>query len=203
MKLVKIGIAFLLCVLGWGALLGFSGHALASVSIGQRAPDFSIPDALTGDNVALSDQYGAHKAVVLLFIGVKCPISNSYDLRMEDLFNKYSELGVSVMGINSNDDEEEAAIVEHRWVNHLTFPILKDDHNVVADTYGAMHTPEAFVVDQNGILVYHGRIDNSAELKNVTTHELTDAIDAVLSGKPVTVPETKAFGCKITRFTAQ
>ncbi len=189
----------LLLIAAFAATMTITPSTFAAAVIGQKAPDFSIPDAVTGDNVTLSSLIPTHKAVVLIFVSTQCPYSNGYNGRMQDLSIKYGDLGVDVIGINSNDNEEEADIVEHKWQHHLTFPILKDMHNIVADSYGASHTPEAYVVDGNGILVYHGRIDNSVDLPSVKTHELADALNDVLSGKPVAVPETKAFGCSIKR----
>ena len=60
-------------------------------------------------------------------------------------------------------------------------------------------TPETYVINTRGVLVYHGRIDNDMETANVKTHELADALDATLAGKPVVKTQTKAFGCSIKR----
>jgi peroxiredoxin len=173
--------------------------ASAGLSIGQKAPNFSAPDAVTNDDVSLQSLLSTNKAVVLIFVSTQCPYSNGYNTRMQALFTKYAPLGVAVVGVNSNANETDQMVTEHKWEHHLTFQIIKDVNNVVADKYGATHTPEAYVINATGILAYHGRIDNSVELPKVTSHDLADAIDDVLAGKPVLVAETKAFGCSIKR----
>jgi hypothetical protein len=77
--------------------------------------------------------------------------------------------------------------------------MLKDPGNRVADRYDAQVTPEAYLLDASGKLVYHGRIDNSRNGDSITSTELRDAVEAVLAGKPVQKTEVKAFGCSIKR----
>jgi len=76
---------------------------------------------------------------------------------------------------------------------------LKDEGNVVADAYGAQVTPEIFVLDHTLTLRYHGRIDNSHKINEVTMNDLREALDAMLAGKGIAKKETKAFGCSIKR----
>lgn len=83
----------------------------------------------------------------------------------------------------------------------LTFPILKDPGNKIADQLGATRTPEAYLVDANLKLVYHGRIDNSQKIEGVTSNDLRDAADEMLAGKPVTKTGGAAFGCTIKRVS--
>ena len=79
------------------------------------------------------------------------------------------------------------------------FQVLKDNGNVLADKLGAEHTPETFVFDQGGALVYHGRVDDSMKEVGVKQRDLRSALDAVLAGRPVPNAETRAFGCTIKR----
>src|SRR5262249_49782881 len=102
-------------------------------------------------------------------------------------------------GINSNNNEPASEVAEHAKKHDLAFPILKDGGNKVADAYGANHTPEAYLIDAKGALVYHGRIDESKDEADARSHDLANAIDALGGGKPVPVAETKAFGCSIKR----
>ena len=92
-----------------------------------------------------------------------------------------------------------ADIKQHAAAKGLTFPILKDAGNRVADQLGAQVTPEAYLLDASGKLVYHGRIDNSRNGDSITSTELRDAIEATLAGKPVAKTEVRAFGCSIKR----
>ena len=79
----------------------------------------------------------------------------------------------------------------------FAFPYVVDATSDVARAFGATHTPEAFLFDKDGKLVYHGAIDDSKEADQVAAHYLQDAIDAALAGKAVPVAETKAIGCSI------
>ena len=167
--------------------------------IGKSAPGFSLPNVVTGRTFTLASVVDTRKATVVMFISTRCPVSNAYDDRMEELVRKYSHNGVAFMGINANSPESVAECADHARAHGFTFPILKDVHNVVADSYGARVTPETYVIDSHGILVYHGRIDNSMDLADVQSHELADALDAVLAGKPVSPAVTKSFGCSIKR----
>jgi hypothetical protein len=90
-------------------------------------------------------------------------------------------------------------IKAHAIANKLTFPILKDPGNKIADRLGASKTPEAYVLDANNKLVYHGRIDNSRDAAGVNSSELRDALEALLNGKPIEKTTAMAFGCTIKR----
>ena len=169
----------------------------ATVSLGAVVPDFKLPDA-DGKEHTLASLKG-QKGTVLIFIATRCPVSNGYNTRMAKLAEDYKSKGVNVIGINSNSIEPADEVKKHAAEKGLTFAILKDAGNVVADRFDAQVTPEAFVIDAAGKLVYHGRIDNSRAGDSITSNELRDALDAVLAGKPVEKPEAKAFGCSIKR----
>lgn len=174
-------------------------HALAAVEIGSPAPDFKLT-SLDGKPVSLADEAKSHKAVVVVFIATKCPYSNAYNDRMRDLAQAYEKHGVLFVGINSNKSEPEDETRAHAKSHGFTFPVAKDPGNKVADLYDAKHTPEVYVVSPDGKLRYHGRIDeNYEEPTKVTSPDLKNALDELLSGKPVARAETKAFGCSIKR----
>jgi thiol-disulfide isomerase/thioredoxin len=136
---------------------------------------------------------------VLIFIAVQCPVSNAYNERMEKLAQEYKDKGVAVIGINANSTEDAAAVKAHAAEKHLTFTILKDPGNKIADKLGAARTPEAYFLDANNKLLYHGRIDNSQNPDAIESNDLRQALDSALAGKPVDKPEAKAFGCSIKR----
>ena len=166
-------------------------------AIGAAVADFTLPDA-DGKEHSLASLKGS-KGTVLLFIATKCPVSNAYNERMQKLAQEYKAKGVNVVGINSNVAEPAAEVKSHAAENGLTFAILKDPNNKIADRLGAQVTPEAYLLDASGKLVYHGRIDNSRNGDSITSTELRDAIEATLAGKPVEKTEVKAFGCSIKR----
>ena len=172
----------------------------ADLKIGAPAPDFTLPAASDGKAIALKDLLAKNKAVAVVFIATKCPVSNAYNTRMAALGKEYVAKGVFLVGINSNKTEPAAEVKEHAEKHGFTFPVVKDDGNKVADAYGAAKTPEVFVLDPKGILLYHGRIDESQDdARNVRSPDLRNALEAILAGKPVPTAETKAFGCTIKR----
>ena len=166
-------------------------------SIGSTIADFKLPD-VNGKSRSLSSLKG-EKGTVLIFVSTRCPISNGYNERMEKLAQEYKGRGVNIVGINSNVSESPEDIKSHAATNNLTFPILKDKGNKVADQLGAQVTPEVFFLDANNKLVYRGRIDNAKDSSAVSSNDLRDAIDATLDGKPVAKAEVRAFGCSIKR----
>ena len=187
-------------IVAYPAVLLSAAVALAAPSTGSRAPDFSLPAAAGGATTTLSQELARHRLTVLMFIATRCPFSNAYNGRMEKLSSDYASRNVAFIGINSNEGEPAAAVVEHARTHGLTFPILKDGGSRVADLYGAQRTPEVFVLDGSGAVRYHGRIDESADNPSgVRSPDLRNALDALLAGGPVPVAETKAFGCSIKR----
>jgi peroxiredoxin len=171
--------------------------AAGAVAIGERLEPFALRDA-TGKDVDLGSLQG-RKAVVLMFISTQCPVSNAYDDRMAAVAGEYAGRGVAFLGINSNREEAPAQIAEHAAKHGFSFPVLKDVGNVQADRFGAQVTPEVYVYDSSWVLRYHGRIDDDRSGASIQSQDLRTALDAVVSGKPVPVAETKAFGCTIKR----
>jgi len=169
----------------------------APPAIGAVIDDFTLPDA-DGKNQALSSLEGT-KGTVLIFVATKCPISNAYNERMEKLAQEYKAKGINVIGINSNAAELAADVKAHAAANKLTFPILKDTGNKIADQLGATVTPEVFFLDASNKLMYRGRIDNARDTSQVIANDLRDALDAALAGKPIAKTTASAFGCNIKR----
>jgi peroxiredoxin len=182
------------------AFLMIAGLALAGApEIGAAAPNFTLK-TIDGKDFSLADATKSHKAVVVMFIATKCPYSNAYNDRMRDLAAGYGKQGVLFVGVNSNKTEPLAEVAEHAKEHGHIFPIVKDPDNKVADLYDARHTPEVYVVDPGGKLRYHGRIDeNYEDASKVASPDLKNALDALLSNRPIAKAETKAFGCSIKR----
>src|SRR5215468_5841877 len=168
----------------------------ASGATGKPAPDFTLAD-LNGKTHALKDYRG--KTVVISFISARCPISNAYKERIRAVADEYSKRDVAFLGVNSNADESVEEMRAYAAKNNLDFTILKDVGNVVADAYAAERTPKIYLVDGEGVLRYQGRIDNSQNPRLVKRDDLREALNEMLSGKPVSVAETKALGCLIKR----
>jgi len=177
--------------------VAFANEVPAPPAIGSTIEEFSLPD-VGGTERSLKSLAGKN-GTVLLFIAVQCPVSNAYNERMEKLAADYKAKGIAVVGINSNVAEDAAAVKSHAAEHKLSFPILKDPGNKVADKFGASVTPEAYFLDASNKLLYHGRIDNSRNAAQVESNDLRNALDAALNGKPVEKTEAKAFGCSIKR----
>jgi len=178
---------------------GSTSDLPAPPAIGTMIDDFKLPDA-NGAEHSLNALKGKN-GVVLIFISVQCPVSNGYNERMEKLAEDYKAKGVNVIGINSNVTEPIGAVKAHAADKHFTFTVLKDDGNKIADRLGANRTPEAYVIDASGKLVYHGRIDNAQNTANITSNDLREALDEMLSGKQVSKTGGAAFGCTIKRVS--
>ncbi|MBV9959997.1 MAG: thioredoxin family protein [Acidobacteria bacterium] len=200
-KFKWLGLALVLSLL-FGAVLvlppGIKGAGGDSAAvIGSTIKDFKLSDTSGKDQwlSALKGQNGT----VLIFISARCPVVRGYNERMEKLAEDYSSRGVNVIGINANSTETVDEMKAHAADYKLTFTMLRDKGNKIADMLGAQVTPEAYVLDANNKLVYHGRIDNSRTGANITANDLRDALDTMLSGKPIVKSEADAFGCSIKR----
>lgn len=164
----------------------------------EKVDNFTLND-YNGKKISLSD-FKDSKAIVLMFVATQCPVSNAYNERYNKLFEDYSAKNVAFVGINSNKQESVEEIKQHAAEHGFKFPILKDINNIIADKLDAQRTPEIFVVHPTTYeILYHGRIDDSQRESLIKTNDLRAALDEILAGKPVTVKETKAFGCTIKR----
>ncbi len=182
-------------------LLGWAPLAAALLwgqefKLGSKVTDFEIKDT-SGAPARLSALKGDVTAI--FFIATKCPISNDYNERMKALYKDYAARGVKFVFINSNNTEPAAEVQDHAKQWGFPFKVYKDDNNVVADRFGAQFTPEVFLLDRDGVIRYHGAIDDSRAADRIKTHHLRNALDEMLAGKPVSTAETKAFGCTIKR----
>ena len=156
-------------------LIAFAGD-MKSLKVGEAVPTFTLKN-YDGKEVSLDTVAKAHKLTVLMFISTECPVSNGYNERMVNLNDQFGKKNVAFLGINANVEEDVARIAEHSKEKGFKFPVLKDVGNKIADAYGAMVTPEIFVVNSEGKLLYHGRIDNSPKDANlVQTTDLRNAI---------------------------
>jgi len=173
------------------------GEVPAPPAIGATVEDFTLPDV--DNNERSLKSLAGKNGTVLLFIAVQCPVSNAYNERMEKLAQDYKAKGIAVIGINSNVAEDAATVKAHAGENKLSFTILKDPGNKIADKLGATVTPEAYLLDGGNKLAYHGRIDNARNAAQLETHDLRNALDASLAGKAIEKTEAKAFGCAIKR----
>ena len=147
----------------------------------------------------------AGRANVILFVQSDCPISNSYAPEIQRICKVYESKGVSCALAYEDVRVDASAVRKHmKDFAYSGVPATIDASRALADRARATITPEAVVVDNRGAVRYRGRIDNfyaslGKPRQHVTEHDLTDALDAILAGKPVPKSETQALGCFITR----
>lgn len=145
---------------------------------------------------------GDAKANVLVFTTTDCPIANGYAPEVEAIAKDFANRGVRVYAVHVDSDLTPDAARKHAKEYSLTVPVLIDTrHELVAAT-GATRTPEAVVVLPDGTVAYRGRVNDlyaalGKKRQNPKTHDLRDALTAVLDGKPVATPRTEAVGCVI------
>lgn len=184
------------------ALLAATGAAGAAESrVGSKIDDFTLLDYL-GAMYSLSD-FQDKKAVVIIFVGVECPVAKQYGTRLAELANKYEPLGVAFVGIDANQQDSLTEIAHFARQCRIDFPILKDPGNVVADQLFAQRTPEVFVVDNHRMVRYWGRIDDQFGVGYTrgaaTRNFVANALDDLLAGKDVREPVQEPVGCFIGR----
>ena len=160
----------------------------------------------TVEGVALNPFRPGGAVGLLFFVLTDCPISNSYAPEIQRICKQYAGKGVSCTLVYEDAKIQANAVRQHmKDYGHAgaNLAAVIDADRAIAHQAHASVTPEAALIDSKGRLQYHGRIDNfyaalGKTRRNVTEHDLTDAIDAVLAGKAVAYPETKPLGCFIT-----
>lgn len=179
--------------------LMISIRAAENSVVGQPAPAFSAQDQ-NGKVIQLSDFAG--KTIVLEWMNTDCPFVQRHakEKTMQTLTEKYREKGVVWLGINSS--REATREIDAKWTsdNQLSYPILLDGTSGIAKSYGAKATPHMFVIDKAGKVVYAGAIDNDRDGNKSAADKVNyvaKALDEVLAGKSVSVPETAAYGCGV------
>jgi len=169
--------------------------------IGKKISSFTL-DNCYGHSVSLSE-FEDSKAIVIAFLGTECPLAKLYGPRLEKLQQTFADQGVTFIGINSNKHDSLKELLSYVRRHDLTFPMLKDPGNQVADALTAERTPEVFLLDQDLVVRYHGRIDDQYAVgvaRDAPQHaELSQAIGQILAGQKVSVPETPVVGCHIGR----
>ena len=163
-------------------------------------PQFSLAD--TAGRLHTPSEWTGKQAVVLFFLTTDCPLCNTYVPELNRIAGQYSSRGIAFYAVQGDATLSAAAVRQHAKEYGYTFPYLFDQAESLAAYTGAATTPEAAVLSPGGQLLYLGRIDNRLEdygkpRTQVTEFDLREALDAILAGKPVPHPRTKALGCAI------
>jgi hypothetical protein len=174
-----------------------------ALALGARMPGADTRMmGVDGREISLASAAGP-KGTLVIFTCNHCPWVKAWETRIVDLGNKYSKSGFGVVAVNSNDPAQYPedgldGMKDRARERGMEYPYVVDATSDVARAFGATHTPEAFLFDKAGRLVYHGSIDDNAhEPDKVKARYLEQALDAVAGGRKVAVKETKALGCSI------
>ncbi|MBL1213764.1 MAG: thioredoxin family protein [Ignavibacteriae bacterium] len=174
--------------------------ATDTLKIGSPAPEFNLKNV--DDKIYSLSSFQDKEAIIVVFGCNHCPYVIANEERLIEIQKDY-EGKVQIVEINSNDainyPEDSFENMKIRAAErHFNFPYLRDEDQSVAKAYGATHTPEIFLFDQKRKLAFHGKIDdNWQDPSAVKTRYLRNALDEVLAGNKVSVPETFTIGCTI------
>ncbi len=178
----------------------------AQVYLGKQVPDFSLPDP-NGNNHALDEFKG--KFVVLEWTNLECPFTKKHysTHNMQNLQKKYTDIGVAWIVICSSAPNKQGYYTKEEWMEIIQKQeinatcVLLDPTGTIGKLYEAKTTPQMFIIDPTGKLIYEGAIDNEPgvdpdEIKTAKNY-VQEALDEALSGKPVTINETAPYGCSV------
>jgi peroxiredoxin len=173
------------------------------LSLGTKAPKFSLRNAVDGKQVSLDDLAQA-PALLVVFMCNHCPYVKHVAAGLAKLAKDYQAKGVAVVGISSNDvaahpDDSPEKMKQEAAARGYTFPYLHDETQEVAKAYRAACTPDFYVFDRQRKLAYRGQMDSSRPNSGVpvTGEDLRAALDLVLAGKPVPADQRPSIGCNI------
>jgi peroxiredoxin len=175
--------------------------ATDTLKMGSSAPDFNLPGT-DGKNYRLSF-FDGKKGFVIIFSCNHCPYVQAYEDRIKEIQSVYSGRGIGLLAINANDsdqyeDDSFENMKKRSMERGFNFPYLRDEEQTTAKAYGTTHTPEIFLFNSEKKLVFHGKIDdNWKDETKVKSKYLTEAIEELLEGKEISVPETFTIGCTI------
>lgn len=171
--------------------------------LGSEAPDFYLPDTISGNNLKLND-IKSDIATVVMFICNHCPYVKHVQKGIVELADDYTAKGIAFVAINSNDvdnypddsPERMKQVAEHLGYK---FPYLFDESQEVAKSYNAACTPDFFIYDKELKLVYRGQMDDSrpGNGKPVTGNDIREVLDDMIIGNPVTDKQIPSIGCNI------
>jgi peroxiredoxin len=204
---IAVFTAFYTAGVFWAAVACAAPPGMTTLEIGQPAPDFELPGA-DGETHRLADFRDA-KVLVVIFTCNHCPTAQAYEDRIIKLHEAYKDRGVAVVAISPNDpaavrlDELGYTDVGDSFEDMklraeeqgFTFPYLYDgETQETSAAFGVLATPHVFIFDAGRKLRYVGRIDDS-DVGEVRSHDVRNAVDALLADKPVPVERTRVFGC--------
>jgi peroxiredoxin len=173
------------------------------LQLGAEAPDFALPDVVSGTTIRRNDLRG-QKGLLVIFICTHCPYVKHIEKSLAALGNDYADKPLKIVAISSNDaemypDDSPAGLKQQAQRLGFRFPYLYDESQQVARAYKAACTPDIFLFNGEMKLAYRGQFDSSRPGNGVpvTGEDLRAAIDSLLSGQPVTKDQRPSIGCNI------
>jgi peroxiredoxin len=181
-----------------------SDAPLRVARVGKPAPDFTLADT-EGKIHRLSDYTTRGKVVVLEWFNPDCPFVQKQHKRTRNMIETQAmaaKLGVVWLAVNSNAPGKQGSGLERnrraKREYHMEYPLLMDEDGHVGRLYRAKTTPEMYLIDANGILVYQGAIDNNPSPDKLgTVNYVKQALSEHAAGKPISDAETKSYGCSV------
>lgn len=168
-----------------------------TVQMNDTVPQFTATDT-DGQPFRLADWDGKFK--LLFFADLSCPCVQAYNDRMKALHEKYSSQGVEVAYVFSDANDTLRKIRELIEKEKYPWRNVVDADQKIMSLFNVQCTTEVFLIDKENKLRYHGRVDDSIfEPEKASEHDLDNAINALLEGKPVPVEETQAYACTIPK----
>ena len=171
--------------------------------LGTKAPDFELPDVVSGKKVSLSD-FDGKKAFLVMFICHHCPYVQHVKGELAKIGRDYEKKDIGIVAISSNDaenypEDRPESLKQMAAELKFTFPYCYDEDQSVAKAYTAACTPDFFLFDKDQKLIYRGQLDDSRPGNNkpLTGKDLRFAIDALLAGKPGCADQKPSIGCNI------
>ncbi|MEJ2003597.1 MAG: thioredoxin family protein [Cyclobacteriaceae bacterium] len=173
------------------------------LALGTTAPDFKLPDTVSGNEMSFSQVKG-EKGTVIMFICNHCPYVKHVQSELVNLANQYGGEGIGFAAISSNDVEkypedgpEQMRKIAREW--GYSFPYLYDATQETAKNYDAACTPDFYIFDKSDELVYRGQLDDSrpGNGKPLTGRDIRQALDDLLRGNPVSEDQIPSQGCNI------
>jgi len=173
------------------------------LELGTEAPDFALPDVVTGKTVR-RDDFRGRKALLVMFICTHCPYVKHIEKGLAALGADYADQPMGIVAISSNDaetypDDSPEGLKKQAQAVGFRFPYLYDEMQDVARAYKAACTPDLYLFDNDLKLVYRGQFDRSRPGNEVpvTGENLRAAIDDVLAGKSIPTDQRPSIGCNI------
>jgi peroxiredoxin len=199
----QVFLSLMALAISWNVL---QAQSMQSIAVGTQAPKVEVKmKDVSGKEVSIKEMM-QENGVLVMFSCNTCPYVIKNQDRTKDIAAYALNKKVGVIVLNPNEayrkgEDSYTAMQEYAKAQQYNWPYVVDQNHQVADAYGATKTPEIFLINKEGIVVYKGAIDDSpADAKKVERIHLRHAIDEMVTKKDIAVKESKSVGCTIKRL---